>query len=126
MRLFNSKTLEYEDLFRRQQAQICDPASNGEVAYEDMLGPRENIANKASYRKIKYVCGEVLRRRLDTLGLITVASIRAGAYDGASIHPFETLFFKTNRGITPRLLEVMIKWIDQTKYSSYDCSMADC
>ncbi len=43
-----------------------------------------------------------------------------GAYDGASIHPFETLFFKTNRGITPRLLEVMTGWIDKMKYSSYD------
>ena len=43
-----------------------------------------------------------------------------GAYDGASIHPFETLFLKTNRGISPRLVELMTEWMDQMNYSSFD------
>ncbi len=43
-----------------------------------------------------------------------------GAYDGVSIHPFETLFVKTNRGISPRLVELMTEWTDQSNYSSYD------
>lgn len=46
-----------------------------------------------------------------------------GAYDGTSIHPFETIFIKTNRGIDPMLIRNMSKWSDQTGYSSYDqCS----
>ena len=42
-----------------------------------------------------------------------------GSYDGASIHPFETIFIKTNRGITPKLIENLSGWTDQIGYSSY-------
>lgn len=42
------------------------------------------------------------------------------AYDGVNIHPFETVFFKTNRGISPRLVDLMTGWVDQMDYSSYD------
>jgi hypothetical protein len=43
-----------------------------------------------------------------------------GAYDGVDIHPFETIFFKTNRGISPRMVELMTGWMDRANYSSYD------
>ncbi|KAH8900456.1 hypothetical protein GQ53DRAFT_740549 [Thozetella sp. PMI_491] len=43
-----------------------------------------------------------------------------GFYDGTSIHPFETIFIKTNRGISPKLIENLSTWIDQIEYSSYD------
>lgn len=43
-----------------------------------------------------------------------------GAYDGVNVHPHETLFFKTNRGIDPRLLELQTEWINKANYSSYD------
>lgn len=42
-----------------------------------------------------------------------------GAYDGASIHPFETMFIKTNRGINPKIIENLSQWTDQIGYSSY-------
>lgn len=46
-----------------------------------------------------------------------------GAYDGASVHPFESIFVKTNRGISPRLVENLSGWFDEMGYSSYDqCS----
>ena len=46
-----------------------------------------------------------------------------GAYDGASIHPFETIFIKTNRGISAKHIENLSKWSDQLGYSSYrQCS----
>lgn len=48
-----------------------------------------------------------------------------GAYDGASIHPFETMFMKTNRGIDSKLIENLSKWTDQIGFSSYSqCSAA--
>ncbi|KAH8647871.1 hypothetical protein BX600DRAFT_475955 [Xylariales sp. PMI_506] len=43
-----------------------------------------------------------------------------GNYDGASIGLFETMFMKTNRGISPKSLENMSKWVDEMAYSSYD------
>lgn len=43
-----------------------------------------------------------------------------GAYDGASISLFETVFIKTNRGISPKYLDNMSKWVDKIGYSSYD------
>lgn len=46
-----------------------------------------------------------------------------GAYDGASIHPYESVFIKTNRGINPVLIENLSKWTDEIGYSSYgQCS----
>jgi hypothetical protein len=43
-----------------------------------------------------------------------------GAYDGISIHPFETLFVKTNRGLDERLLVLQTGWMDRSNFSSYD------
>ncbi|KAL1858187.1 hypothetical protein Daus18300_010069 [Diaporthe australafricana] len=46
-----------------------------------------------------------------------------GNYGGGSIHPFETMFIKTNRGLSPKLIESLSGWTDQMGYSSYSqCS----
>lgn len=47
-----------------------------------------------------------------------------GGYDGTSIHPYESMFIKTNRGISPRLIENLSKWTDESRYSSYDQCLA--
>jgi hypothetical protein len=41
-------------------------------------------------------------------------------YNGINVHPFETLFMKTNRGVSPLVIERLTEWIDGAKYSSYD------
>ena len=43
-----------------------------------------------------------------------------GAYDGANIHPYETMFVKTKRGADPMTLELLTRWHDGSNYSSYD------
>ncbi|KUJ18929.1 uncharacterized protein LY89DRAFT_582689, partial [Mollisia scopiformis] len=43
-----------------------------------------------------------------------------GAYDGINIHPFETMFIKTNRGIDPRALALHTGWMDRSSFTSYD------
>lgn len=43
-----------------------------------------------------------------------------GGYFGSNIHPFETIFFKTNRNVDPILTDLLTKWIDGRNYSSYD------
>lgn len=43
-----------------------------------------------------------------------------GGYDGDSIHPYESMFIKTNRGISPGLIEHLSDWTDKMGYSSYD------
>lgn len=49
-----------------------------------------------------------------------------GAYDngvknaGMSLHPYEMLFFKANRGISEKLVDHLTMWTDQAGYSSYD------
>lgn len=46
-----------------------------------------------------------------------------GNYGGGSIHPFETIFIKTNRGISPELIDSLTSWTDEMGYSSYkQCS----
>lgn len=46
-----------------------------------------------------------------------------GNYGGGSIHPFETMFLKTNRGLSPQLVESLTEWTEQMHYSSYSqCS----
>lgn len=45
---------------------------------------------------------------------------KEGMYDGTSIHPFETIFIKTNRGISPKLIDNLSKWTDEMGYSSYN------
>jgi hypothetical protein len=43
-----------------------------------------------------------------------------GGYWGMDIHPFDTLFAKTNRGIAPNVLQSLTEWMDGNGYSSYD------
>lgn len=43
-----------------------------------------------------------------------------GAYFGFNVHPFETLFVKSNRGIEDSMLEKLSSWQDMSGYSSYD------
>ncbi len=45
-------------------------------------------------------------------------------YYGFSVHPFETMFIKTNRNISPKLIEQLTEWVDKSKYSSYDVCKA--
>ncbi|KAI3398551.1 hypothetical protein diail_9075 [Diaporthe ilicicola] len=46
-----------------------------------------------------------------------------GRYGGGSVHPFETMFIKTNRGLSPELIESLSEWTDQMGYSSHSqCS----
>jgi hypothetical protein len=46
-----------------------------------------------------------------------------GSYGGGSVHPFETVFIKTNRGLSPALIDSLTDWTDQMGYSSYSqCS----
>lgn len=41
-------------------------------------------------------------------------------YDGADVHPYETIFIKTNRNIDPILLDNISKWTNQINYNSSD------
>jgi hypothetical protein len=43
-----------------------------------------------------------------------------GGYYGMNLHPFDTLFAKTNRAIAPETLLLMTEWMDGRGYSSYD------
>lgn len=43
-----------------------------------------------------------------------------GKYFGTNVHPYETIFMKTNRDIDPVLIEKLTKWKEGEKYSSYD------
>ena len=43
-----------------------------------------------------------------------------GKYFGTNVHPYETIFLKTNRDIDPVLMERLTKWTDGSGYSSYD------
>ena len=36
------------------------------------------------------------------------------------VHPYETLFFKANRGVQEKLLGKLTEWTDAAGYSSYD------
>ncbi|CZT12330.1 uncharacterized protein RCO7_09049 [Rhynchosporium graminicola] len=63
-----------------------------------------------------YTNGQECFKNADTLG--------SGRYYGIDIHPFDTVFAKTNRGIAPKVLERMTEWTDASGYSSYDhCSI---
>lgn len=39
---------------------------------------------------------------------------------GSFVHPYETLFFKANRGVQEKLLGKLTEWTDAAGYSSYD------
>lgn len=41
-------------------------------------------------------------------------------YEGTNLHPYETIFAKTNRGIDPLTLDRHTRWTDAEGYSSYD------
>ena len=43
-----------------------------------------------------------------------------GAHFGNNIHPFETVFFKANRGFNEKEFETFTDWYDEMDYSSYD------
>jgi hypothetical protein len=43
-----------------------------------------------------------------------------GKYFGTNVHPFETVFMKTNRDIEPVLIDHLTEWTDKSGYSSYD------
>lgn len=43
-----------------------------------------------------------------------------GNYFGFNVHPFETLFVKSHRGIDDAMLEKLSAWQDLAEYSSYD------
>lgn len=41
-------------------------------------------------------------------------------YAGTNVHPYETIFQKTNRGVDPITVQRLTEWHDQRNYSSYD------
>lgn len=43
-----------------------------------------------------------------------------GRYFGANVHPYETIFMKTNRDIDPVLIDKLTSWKTGEEYSSYD------
>jgi hypothetical protein len=43
-----------------------------------------------------------------------------GKYFGTNVHPFETIFLKSNRNIDPVLMQRLTEWTDGRNYSSYD------
>jgi hypothetical protein len=43
-----------------------------------------------------------------------------GKYFGTNVHPFETVFMKTNRDLDPVLMERLTGWADKAEYTSYD------
>lgn len=43
-----------------------------------------------------------------------------GRYFGANVHPYETIFMKTNRDIDPVLIDKLTSWKTGENYSSYD------
>lgn len=43
-----------------------------------------------------------------------------GGYFGINVHPFETIFMKTNRNIGPVALEKLTSWMEGSRFSSYD------
>lgn len=47
-----------------------------------------------------------------------------GRYFGTSVHPYETIFIKANRGIEQNTLEVMTQWHLNMKSSSWDTCIA--
>ncbi|OWP01189.1 hypothetical protein B2J93_5469 [Marssonina coronariae] len=47
-----------------------------------------------------------------------------GDYYGMDLHPYDTIFHKTNRGLNELVLERLTSWADQSGYSSYDACKA--
>lgn len=43
-----------------------------------------------------------------------------GHYQGTNVHPFETIFLKTNRDIDPILMERLTTWTDGSNYTSWE------
>ncbi|KAG4034388.1 hypothetical protein MFRU_003g03540 [Monilinia fructicola] len=46
-----------------------------------------------------------------------------GGYFGINVHPFETIFMKTNRNIGPVALDHLTSWMKGSGFSSYDCKV---
>jgi len=43
-----------------------------------------------------------------------------GRYEGINVHPYETIFMKTNRDIDPATVAKLTEWHDAQNYTSYD------
>jgi len=43
-----------------------------------------------------------------------------GEYFGINVHPFETVFIKSNRDVDPVTTDRLTEWTEKRKYSSYD------
>ncbi|KAL8283577.1 hypothetical protein RQP46_005680 [Phenoliferia psychrophenolica] len=43
-----------------------------------------------------------------------------GTYFGGNVHPYETLFTKTKRGVSGELVGKLTEWTDKSGYSSFD------
>ena len=43
-----------------------------------------------------------------------------GGYFGFNVHPYETLFVKSNRNIEPNMIKKLEEWHDTMNYSSWD------
>jgi hypothetical protein len=41
-------------------------------------------------------------------------------YFGFNVHPFETLFVKSHRGVDDNMLDKLSSWVDLSGYTSYD------
>jgi hypothetical protein len=39
---------------------------------------------------------------------------------GTNVHPMETIFMKTSRGIAPEVLKALTDWTEHVGYSSWD------
>ena len=46
--------------------------------------------------------------------------LNENTYFGISYHPYETLFFKTNRPVNEKVIDRYTEWTDASNYSSYD------
>lgn len=42
-----------------------------------------------------------------------------GGYFGVTIHPFETIFVRADRGIAQKVMDTQTKWANEANYSSY-------
>ncbi|KAL0939761.1 uncharacterized protein CTRU02_206371 [Colletotrichum truncatum] len=47
-------------------------------------------------------------------------TLREGEYFGFTIHPYETIFIKTNRNINPAQIEHLSRWMGNGGYTSYE------
>jgi hypothetical protein len=46
--------------------------------------------------------------------------LKNGGYFGFNVHPYETIFIKSNRDIDPAMIHKMEEWHGKMNYSSWD------